>query len=387
MKITKNHIKFLTEKKYLNERPVSRLGALPKDNVFLKSVPDTYMAPAAKNLLNPGNRGYQLTGNPGDYVKPTEFGNLPRPYDTSDYGTGESEYIDYSGETEGDTDYIDYSGETSGDDVATPGDTPPGPSPDELYGIPDDYGKRYDNFKYDSETHDALGGDSLKDRTTIGGGDGALIKTDLKGTKLDNIISKGVDKIKGAGAEAKKRVKSLKSRDLFTGKNLKRLLGIPTENKMKITKSHIKFLSERYNALNEDNVQITRKNWGQPLVTKTDAGGNVTDKYSLDTQIMDKDRVGKDVSDYEKYGLFKNKKRLVGQPKYEFDSYVKVGPNTPGLNNPDGPRYYKGTGTGRNPYDSFGTTKAELDAYQKIASNPADSLTYDQYSNMDWFKK
>ena len=246
---------------------------------------------------------------------------------------------------------------------------------------------RYDNFKYDSETHDALGGDSLKDRTTIGDPDtDALISTDLKGTKLDNIMSKGVEKIKGSGAEVKKRAKSLKSRDLFTGKNLKRLLGIPTENKMKITKSHIKFLSERYDTLNEKNVQITRKNFGQPLVTKTDAGGNITDKYSLDTRVLDKDRIGKDVSDYEKYGLFKNKKRLVGEPKYEFDSVVKVGANTPGLDNPDGPRYYKGTGTGRNPYDSFGGTKAEMDAYQKIASNPADSLTYDQYSNMDWFK-
>ena len=66
---------------------------------------------------------------------------------------------------------------------------------------------------------------------------------------------------------------------------------------------------------------------------------------------------------------------------------MKAEPNTPGLNNPDGPRYYKGTGTGRDRYDSFGGTKAELDAYGKIASNPADSLTYDQYSKLPFFKE
>ena len=380
MKINKSHIKFLTEK-------TSRLGALPKTNVFLKSVPDDYMAPAAKNLFNPDNRGYKLTGNPEDYVKPTEFGELPRPYDTSDYGTGESGYTDYSGETEGDTTYVDYSGETEGDTSDTVDYS--GETSADLEGDVKSLGDvgRYDNFKYDNETHDALGGDSLKDRTTVGLDQDALVKTDLKNTKLDNIVSKGVEKVKDAGAEIKKRAKSLKSRDLFTGKNWKRLLGIPTENTMKITKNHIKQLTEKYDVLSEKRVQIQQQNWGKPEITKMDDLGNITDKYSIDAYPKQTDRIGKDVSDYEKYGFLKRKERMVGNPKYEFDSYVKAEPNTPGLNNPDGPRYYKGTGTGRDRYDSFGGAKAELDAYGKIASNPADSLTYDQYKNMDWYKK
>ena len=143
--------------------------------------------------------------------------------------------------------------------------------------------------------------------------------------------------------------------------------------------------SQKY--LKSGDIDITQQGYGTPSVS---VGGG--DSYAFPGYKVGGTRgpIGYDASEYKDkkrfLGIGKPKKELVGKQKYGFDSYIKIPKDTPGYNNPEGARYYKGTYTTDDRYRR-GEDPSRFDAMYRAIAEPSDSLRKSDYGKMDWYKK
>tara|TARA_Y100000361_G_scaffold149888_1_gene164776 strand:+ start:164 stop:2080 length:1917 start_codon:yes stop_codon:yes gene_type:complete len=373
------------EKEMKNEKisEQSKLANLPKTNKFAKSIPDTYTAPSDRTSIQTGGRGYKLTGNPDGFVKPTQFGKLPdRPLPKASPPKGKVDMTGFKKAAERALPpKLKLDKPISQKELQTRMDKIP-------VGLPrDDKGK----IKIKPLTTPDSIKKSLSPKNIKKIGENLMNKNLFKEDEtkeLDVDQQKKLDKIGDALQWVDDHKKELGVAGLVGGGYL-----LNRHLKKKRKKKNQESVN-RGTKMNEKKTQITQKNFGNPVVTKFDDTGKQTDQYPINVSSMgNRQMVGTDISKYTKgkkgfLGIGKEEPKLIGDPKYQFGRVVKVAKDTPGLNNPDGPRYYQGTATSRDRYGrGFGNQKAEMDAYMKIANNPADSLSYDQYSKMPFFKK